>query len=266
MMTKRCLWLSALVIALVVVAPAMSAHAGYYYGFVWDRSADYDPGTTHGSSAGNPNTDAQGATVWSMESTNSAGTGLGGANPWYTVATQLQVWDDSWYGGGPTWARGDNSNPPIGSTSLTHNISNSSVHSNIPLIRWLNPLDETGILQITGTLTENWRGASNACGNIDFDVAIVHYDASALTYDVLYGELFEKPHDDTRLESLSDSIALSVLVEPGDQIIVSHRGRATSGNSWPNLSDDLTLRLVPEPTSLALLGLGALGLFRRRRR
>jgi len=258
---------AATVVALALALGAAPACAGYYYGFVWDRSADYDPGTTHGSSDGNPNTDTNGNPVWSLESTNAAGDGLGGANPWYQGATQLEVWDSSWYGGGPTWARGDNVNPGISPTSLTHNISNSSLHGNVPLVRWFSPVDESFSLQITGSLTENWRGGGGLSDNVDFDVAIAHFDASANTYDTLFGEVFEKPTDDQSWESLTKDVAVFATIEPGDQIIVSHRGQTPSprGSTWPNLADDLIFTQTPEPATLTLLGLGALALLRRRR-
>jgi len=260
-------FVAAAAVALSLGASSAQA-ANYGYGFVWDRSVDYDAGTIHGSSAGNPNTDSQGSAVWAMESTNAAGDGLGGANPWYEGATQLQVWDDSWHGGSGLWARGDNDNPPITSTALTHNISNASLHGNIPLVRWFSPVAETITLEITGSLTENWRGGSGLSDNIDFDVAIVHFDASLNTYEVLFGELFEKPTDDQSWESLTRDVAVSATIEPGDQILVGHRALTPSprGSTWPSLTDNLVFTQTPEPTSLALLGLGALGLAARRRR
>jgi hypothetical protein len=264
----------ALVATLVVGLAAGSAEAGYMVGFTWDRSVDYDAGTVHGSSLGNPNTDAEGNPVWSMESTNSAGDGLGGANPWYKGATQLQVWDNSWYGGGPVWARGDNTNPPIGSTGLTHNISSGGTYGNVPLIRWINPIDRDVQIDIDGDLTVLWRGGGGQAGNVDFDVAIAMVDVSEGTTNLLWGELYEKPTDDTSWESLSMPVAISGLwLEPGDELLIGHRGQGTAGNTWPNLADNLTLTItgiVPEPSALALAVVGLAGcgglLGRRRRR
>ena len=250
------------------------ARAAYYQGFVWDRSVDYDPGTTHGSSAGNPNTDTEGNPVWSMESTNAAGGRLGGSNPWYEGATQLQVWDSSWYGGGPTWARGDNVNPPISSSGLTHNISNAGLHSHVPLIRWVNPMIYPTKLDIAGNLTVLWRGGGGLTDNVDFDVAIVQ--RSGANYGVLYGDLFEKPTDDQSWESLTKPVSLpGIWVQPGDEILIGHRGLTPATRAaWPNLQDNLTLQIaainVPEPGTLAIWTLlAATGIaagWRRRRR
>lgn len=261
----RVKWMCIAIFAALAVT-ATSAQA-YMYGFVWDRSVDYDPGTIHGSSLGNPNTDAMGIGVWQMESTNSAGDPLGGANPWYEGTTSIQVWDNSWYGGGPTWARGDNVNPPMGSANVTANVSNAALLGNAPLVRWTNPVDRPFPLEISGDLTINWRGGGGKSGNVDFDVAVVHFDASANTYDLLFGETYEKPTDDDSWTSLSMAVHIGqVWVEPGDQIIISPRGLSASGSTWPHLVDDLTLTMMPEPASLSLLGLGALGLAARRRR
>ncbi|MFW6163079.1 MAG: PEP-CTERM sorting domain-containing protein [Planctomycetota bacterium] len=264
-MSRLSFFAVAAVTAVVLVAGG-PAGAGYYYGFEWDRSADWDPGSIHGSSAGNPNTDAEGNPVWSLESTHAAGDGLGGVNPWYEGATQLQVWDDSWYGGGPTWARGDNVNPPISSSALTHNISSGGLHSHVPLVRWVNPVPRPFPLEIAGTLTEQWRGGGGLTDNVDFDVVIAHYDASAMGFDVLYGEAFEKPSDNQLWESLSADVHLLVPMEPGDELVISHRGHhPASRAAWPSLADDLTLTMKPEPATLSVLGLGVLGLLRRRR-
>jgi hypothetical protein len=228
--------------------------AAYYHGFVWDRSVDYDAGTTHGSTAGNPSTDAEGNPVWRMESTNAAGDGLGGPNPWYEGATQLQVWDSSWFGGGPVWARGDDVNPPIGSTNLTHNISNSGVYNNVPLIRWMNPLSFATKIDIAGDLTVLWRGGGGLSDNIDFDVVIVQRSGS--TYNVLFGEVFEKPTDDQTWEELTKSVSLpGIWVQPGDEILIGHRGHSPATRAaWPNLQDNLTFEIaaiaVPEPTTM----------------
>jgi hypothetical protein len=250
------------------------AQAAYYPGFVWDRSVDYDEGTVVGSTLGNPNTDAEGNPAWSIESTNALGTGLGGASPWYEGTTFLHVWDDSWYGGAGAWTRGDNVNPPIRGTSMTANISSAGLRSNVPLVRWINPVDYPTKLDITGDLRIDWRGGGGTSANIDFDVAVAKHDVLSDTWTVLYGSLFEKPHDDNSFESLTKSVSLSgVWVQPGDEIIVSPWAYGSSGSTWPSLADDLTFSIaaivIPEPATLfiwTLLGAAALAAGWRRRR
>jgi hypothetical protein len=257
----------ALVVGVAVVWAGPAA-ADYIKGFTWDRSADYDPGTVPGSSLGNPNTDAEGNGVWQMESTDLAGDGLGGINPWYQGPTQVQVWDDSWYGGGPAWTRGDNVNPPMSAGDMTHNVGGGT-YGNIPLVRWLNPVEHGLFLDIEGTLTERWRGGGGVSSNVDFDVVIAHYDLSTDTYNVLFGQLFEKPTDDNSWEDLSVPVSISnYWVAPGDAILISHRGLSTAGSTWPNLQDDLVFELhdFPEPGTVTLLVFGGLGLLARRRR
>jgi len=246
--------------------------ATYGPGFVWDRSVDYDAGTVHGLTLGNPNTDSQGVGVWRMESTNGGGDPLGGANPWYQDDTTIQVWDNSWYGGGGVWARGDNVNPPMGQDSITMNVSNTGLRGTAPLVRWINPVHAGVELEITGELTVNWRGGGGQSGNVDFDVVIAHVDKQNGTTSVLFGETFEKPHDDTTWESLSMPVdLLADGIGEGDEIIISAWGLGTSSSTWPNLADDLSFELtavVPEPATMGLLALaaGALGGYIRRRR
>ncbi len=262
-------WVSMVGLLIGLAGAARTAEAGYTEGFIWDRSVDYDPGAIPFSPVGNPNTDAEGNGVWQMESTNAAGDGLGGASPWYEGATQLQVWDNSWYGGGGVWARGDNVNPYVNQGSLLHNINPASNWVHIPLVRWLNPIAQGYWIDITGSLTENWRGPGGQAANIDFEVVIAHLDAETGLYTVLFGDLFEKPTDDTSLESLTKAVSISgVYLTAGDQILISHRG-LTSGSAWPSLNDNLEFELtefIPEPATMTLLAFGGMGMLIRRRR
>ena len=260
------------VTAAALMLGAGSARAAYMAGFTWDRSDDYDAGMIPGSTVGNPSTDVEGSGVWRMESTDVAGDGLGGANPWYEGATMVHVWDDSWYSGPGAWTRGDNVNPPIRGGDMTMNISNVGLRANAPLIRWISPVGAPIDVDITGTWTVEWRGGGGESGNIDIDAVIAHVDVSAGVTSVLHSLVFEKPTDDTSLETLSAPVSLlGVRLEPGDQVIISGRGQGFAPSTWPNLVDDLTFSIenvVPEPATLALLGLAAAGLgaYARRRR
>jgi len=79
------------------IDPALVGPNGYWGTFAWNRSSDWTPGTTPGSTAGNPDDDAKGNAAWRYGYVT-GGDGVSGAHPWYAQPETLLVWDDNWFG------------------------------------------------------------------------------------------------------------------------------------------------------------------------
>ena len=227
-----------------------AVNAEYLAGFIWDRSNEFDQGTTPGSTVGNPNTDSEGNSVWQMEYTRAAGDGLGGSNPWYQGQVDLMVWDDDWFNRGGVWAAGDNLNPCISDIACTHNLLDGNF-SRIPVVRWINPVEQCFCMTIDGPLTISWEGISGQADNIDAEVVIAHVDASLSTINVIYSRVFEKPTDDRTPESVEENIAISSLcIAPGDEVVLSVRGQSVSPSQggephgWLGFYDNLTFEIA----------------------
>ncbi|HUT60939.1 MAG TPA: hypothetical protein VNA25_24085 [Phycisphaerae bacterium] len=250
-----------------VLAVAGLLDAEYGAGFVWDRSADYDPGTVHGSSLGNPNTDAAGNGVWQMEYTDSAGDDLGGADPWYQGATSLARWDsDYFHNGRGTWARDNDLGGEFSQGHIVHLIDAWTVphdYEYVPILRWLNPVPDPFEMTIEGTLGILWRGNRNLAADVAVDVVVAHLDASDGTTSLLYAETFDKPtHDGSQEELYVPFDPVSLWIEPADELLISLRARGTDIEKYILLADDLTMQMatIPEPSTLTLLFLGLMSL------
>lgn len=263
MFTRNCLvGLTALV--LVVGGFGSEVFAEYVPGFTWNRLADFDLGTQHLSTLGNPNTDSEGSAVWQYESTDAAGDPLGGANPWYEGATSLMVWDSNWYGQWQRWARGDDFGGMVGPDHLQH-LFQQGDGDHAPVVRWLNPVSDPFVMTITGTLYVH--GDTSGGGFSGIDVVIAHVDHSDNdAVSLLYGSTFAE-------EDSEQSVAISgVGIEPGDQIILSGRGLRPSTEGYISVRDGgLTFTFssapVPGPSCLvALIGIGAMALLIAARR
>ena len=222
---------------------AERADAQYTPGFVWNRFADYDAGTEAGANylAGNPSTDSVGNLVWSHEWC--IGGDLNSTNPWWRNPAHLMVWDLSWYGGGSLWAAGDNVNPPIGRSGLTHN-TQSEPYPRVPRVRWRNPLARSAVVRLSGQLTVIWTGGGGHAQPNTIDVVIGLNRADGTT-SVLYSATVDKPTNDNSEESLPLPIDVpSVAVDPGDSIVITHRARTQNGGWIELLDDQLNIVLV----------------------
>jgi hypothetical protein len=171
---------------LAILASAAAASTPYVEGFTWNRYDDWTPGTSNGSSAGNPMPDAAGNPVWSHEYIQGVPAGADldttdGVAPWYTLPSDgLMVWDSHWSGG--TWARLYDYPPTAPRVALGHIPANNSYHgdhyANVPLLRWDNP----SATPIAVSLTSD----SSFLGQLDIgiptgttaDFVIVRTDAS----------------------------------------------------------------------------------------
>lgn len=281
--------LSQVLVSLSVMALATaSAMAQYDVGFTWNRYDDWVPGTTNGSSTGNPMPDSAGNAVWSAEyfANVPAGSDLDetdGVSPWYTLSSVGQLkWDNSWWGGTTgVWVYRDDVEPTVwdkGQTDVNTTNPLDADYKRVPLVRWVNPCSEPVTISITSgaEFAVGFAGTSNALdmAQSDTDVAIVLKDASqdgALT--LLYSDTVANPLPGPGVHLVSlQPVQVELTIEPGDEILVSHRSRyeyfqPSPGVSarWTYLTEDYTITVVPEPATMGLLALGGLAILRRRR-
>lgn len=232
------------------------------------RSANFSAGTVQGSSQGNPN-QVGGQDIWQYEVVQ--GGALNSLNPWYqnSGTAQLMTWDSAWYATGwGVWSNGNDLNPPILGSRLIHNV-HAAVYSDIPVVRFFNPLGNGASLSINGTFQVAWSGVDGLGRPNDVDVVIAKFNANLNQTTLLYSTTVSKP---LPFPSVGDSVNLpislnGISLDAGESIIVTHRGRTPLSplGAWINLYDNVTFSVVPAPGSAALLGLSGLAIFRRRR-
>ncbi len=261
-----------------------TAHAQYGDGFVWDPQADWieRPASDEGTTNGNPAVDAVGNPTWHYKYFDGvpADSDLAGSTPWYNhPTTTSMIWDvNASYGS--RWAGGLDVMPHIAEGWMNHLMGTGeggSTYDQVPVLVWANPSAtpiEVSLTSKTDAFNVWWWGNSQAgyAAPVDVDVAIVHYDASEDAVTPLYTHTIAKPTETNALESAPlPAMAIDSLhVGPGDEILFTVR--ATEETSPPSLyqfarfDHGALIEIVPEPTSLALLGLGALAVFRKRRR
>ena len=116
-----------------------------------------------------------------------------------------------------------------------------------------------------------WLKAGNPTGMIA-DVVVAWTDASdGDSMHPLYTESVVKTGAlmDSQYVSLPALNIEDLVLDPGDDLLFSIRSRTnTIGFDGYNvqLLDNVTITVVPEPATLALLGLGGLALLRRRKK
>jgi len=251
--------------SLALAVAASTTHAGITQ--TWRRSTDWVPGSAQGSTANNPSP-VNGHSVWQYESTS--GGSLDSEDPWYQHAGTLMSWDGAWWQTGwGVWSKGDDHSPPILPGRLIHNVA-AAEWANIPMVRWMNPLGNGGVVSLSGTLLVNWNGVNGLGRPDDVDVVIAKYSAATNSTSLLYSNTVSKPNP---FPSVGDSRLLpvnlsNIVVNQGDSIIISHRGREGLAplGGWINLYDGVTITTVPGPGTGAMLAAAGLLAARRRRR
>jgi len=234
---------------------------------LWSRSADWVPGTTQGSTTNNPSS-VSGIPIWRYETTQ--GGGLGSTNPWYAQQGTLMTWDSGWYQTGwGVWSNGDDANPPILAGRLIHNV-HTSVVSQIPVVRWQNPMGNGGIVNINGSFIVNWNGNNGLGRPVDVDVVIAKYSAALNSTSLVFSTTVAKPNP---FPSVGDSVIVPISisgihVDQGDSLVITHRGQQGIGpqGAWVNLYDSIAIQQVPAPGAAGLLAMAGLAAARRRRR
>jgi hypothetical protein len=209
--------------------------------FVWDRSEDWALVETDPV---NPALDQNGCPVWSYEWTQ--GEGLDSTTPWYLNPTTKMLPDNDWYGSGNLrWARGDNQAPESDRWAITHNLS-ESYYPGIPVLRWKNCTNGVEEICIDGQLDVKWTGSGGAGSPVDTDVVIAHASAGDGTITPLLSMTVSKPTNNEEMEVFIIPVSLQLTVSPGDQLLISHRGRTSVLNRWIRLVDKLTISVCGE--------------------
>jgi hypothetical protein len=230
------------------------------------RSSNWVAGTTQGGTQGNPGP-VGGTPVWQYETTQ--GGALGAANAWYKQTSELMTWDSAWYGTGwGVWSKGNDANPPILPSRLVHNVA-ASVHGDVPMVRFRNPLGNGAAININGSFQIAWNGIDGLGRPNDVDVVIAKFSAALNDTTLLFSSTVSKP---LPFPSVGDSINIpinlsGITLDDGDSIVISHRGRTPLAplGAWINLYDNVTVSAIPAPGSFGLLGAAGILAFRRRR-
>ena len=257
------------------VACAQNAAAQTYpFGYTWNRETQWVPGPMQGSTIGNPAPDPIGAPVWAYENVPVGGP-LGDPLEWFRLRRSSQVWDGSWFNSHlSAWALADDTNPPIFDNRMTHNLVDGN-YERVPVVRWLNPTGETGVFDVTGTLTVLWTGDNFTGEPVDVDVIIAKDADTPLAgeaVELLWSATVSKPNPGA---TVGDTVTLDVElrdvpIDDDGWLMFSLRGRdqfSGAPGRWVVLFDyGMNITLVPAPGAVLGLLLGGGLLTTRRRR
>lgn len=246
----------------VVLAAALgsAAHADQ----IFDRSADWLPGVP-GQTSGSPG--PGGPATWIYEYTSGGGS-LADPTPWYSTPSTAMTWDAAWWQSGRgVWSTGDEVSPPIDENRMAHNLA-AGANSNVPVIRFRNPLGVTALFDVAGELSVIWDGVNGVGRPTLVDVVIGKQNAAMTSTSILFSDTFDKPNN---FASIGDRVDVGINLPdielaPGESIIVSHRGRVpVAPGGWIHLQDNMTITTIPTPGAFTLMALGGLVAVRRRR-
>ncbi len=233
---------SCVALALASLVSVPCGFAQYSTGFSWNAGQDYQPGSVHNSSAGNPNLDAEGNPVWNQLVFHGGDVRESGS-PWYDQPFNHMVWDSDYYGFGGHWARADDQSPITNTSYMQHDLHDSVSFGSAPAYRWDNPLTTTQTLRLRGDLQmyfSNWGGGS--LPNVGVDIVIFHDDVSTGSRQFLVSTTVTNPgHLGQQIISLGDH---SFVVEPGDQLTMSIRARSTLATSQIGCHWNTMLQIV----------------------
>lgn len=265
MNTSRSTW--GILFVLVVVSMTRTAYGAYGVGYVWDRTPDYDEGTTQNSTSGNPNTDAQGQPVWSYGWVN--GGSFGSADPWYAKNSTLMVWDSAWFGRSDLrrWQKADDRYPVIDQHNLYQGASSGSTAFDSPMVTWTNPTGSPILVDIAGSPSIFW-GGNFTPGDVELSVAIAHRQAESGAVTLLHQDTFSNPSPGSGTVNTVFSVDVQdLLLQPNDQLIFTTRAEDPYPfDRFTALTDDIRITIVPEPSVLATVLIGCLMGRRIRRR
>jgi hypothetical protein len=240
---SKALWF--FVCAIAVLARIPTAVAQYSPGYIWNRQAVWYGGNGNGGTSGNPNLDSEGNPAW--EYVALGGGGIGSSDPWYDASAHsiLGTYDT---GGGYGWLGGD-----------AFCFQNSLIHQwgqdGAPGVIWLNPTNEAVTVNIIGLVQFSWDAGLSASS--DYVIATENLQTYAAT------PLFETTVSPSGATTVPIDIT-DVSLAANQGLVFTFRGDVSTYLDYYE-SDSINVVLVPEPTSLSLLGLGGVALLGRRR-
>jgi predicted NUDIX family NTP pyrophosphohydrolase len=208
--------------------------------YQWNRRVDWTPGTTVGSTTGNPDDDHWfGRAAWKYEYvTASNSEGFSGATPWYQKTSSSLVWDNSFSTQGSGWVyRANNDQGPAIFSDRLADFGTAS-RDRRPLVRWTNNTGRRLQLDVLGDLAVNF--VNGATG--EAQVAVVCHRASGT--EILCAATCQ-PTDSPYVRADRQN----VILDPGDEIVLSllwNYGSDTASNHYVTLDDSsLALRVNP---------------------
>jgi len=232
---------------MIFLGLAPASNAQYINGFTWDRSTAWDiSDNVNNTTTGQPDDDAEGNPVWGYTEASQSDSnygGLSGPDPWYEAGLDLMEWDS----GDSQWE--GSFNRVIQQAQLGITGSGRPVFAT-----WDNPTGSAITVDITGTVT--FTKNINEVGGAQF--ALVQrttggtntlLDSADWTTGVGVG-------DTTANFNIS---ATGIVVAAGDQLLFGMREYGTNANRFWYTDDDLTVTVVPEPSSYAVI-VGLIGL------
>lgn len=224
--------------AAAVALFAQAAWAQVYApGFVWNQYADWVPGPSAGSSAGNPSPDGLGNPVW--EAVWVTGDPLGGANPWYLGAANRLEWDPAWFGqaGNGNWVVANDTAPSVGRGNFLTPGAPSSPR--VAAIRWIAPQTLPAGLLIDGFHSGSWTNNTST-----YQVALARLPGgSSAGAQLLFSDTISHIWN-----NFQHPVHVQVpTINAGDVIIFT--ARATGDHGWWTIwTHDLNLKVRKVPT------------------
>ena len=243
---------AAAISALIVICCSTPALANPIYspGFVWDRQADWTPGTPGIPPVGNPDDDALGSPVWSYEYQANVPRAADldttdGVTPWYQrPTTGLLNWFQEAPPTQPAWGTG-----PMVRQDYMWTVSGGGSGTTVtytPVVRWQNPLLVPAVVRLDGSFAAKVTdGNPQHAGEGDIDFAIARVPAGGGTPEPIYTWYQRNVQKGNNEFSVSLPSPLTVSVDPGDSIIWTVISKPAYGDisTMASVTDDFTITL-----------------------
>jgi parallel beta-helix repeat protein len=207
-------------------------------GDVWDRSSDWTPGTTPGSTAGNPDAGVTVGGAWQYESVPLSGSLGTSFNPWYTQPPSKLTWDASWFGGAGVWSSGNDTRPAIFRAGILTGLDDAAEPNGrrVPIVRWMNQTGQDITVDVSGSLTQSWvdKGTPfDPDNHAPFEFVMMLQNADG-TKSLLKMETREFLERDVPI-----SVSIPALQIPaGASIFYTYRYQGASRPGYISLNDD----------------------------